>query len=98
MLEEEGHFGIFAPIPDLANPFRAQWTGMGTAFPTNDDPGNALQVKVAKGFQQGLQGEKTHRRRRHGKVANAGTHCAVLHGNATPDMGGAGRSPYLPLR
>ena len=63
---------------------------MGTAFATDDDPGNPLQVHGSQGSQQGFKGEEANRCRRHGEVADAGAHRVILNGDATPDMGRCG--------
>jgi hypothetical protein len=54
LLEEERHLHSSALSPNAANPIRGHWTRAWPALATDNDPVNALDVHLAKVFEQGF--------------------------------------------
>ena len=87
MLEEEWDSRPLALVAEIAGPLGLHWAGSAAAFPSHDDPVDAVQTYRAEVFEEGLDGEEADSGRGLAQVSDAGEAVlAILHTDSPPDV------------
>ena len=86
LLKKEGDPLLLAAVPHIDDPLGLHGPGLWAAFPTDNDPGDALEVQIPYGTEQRFDGKKACGDGSLLEMLDPGGRRVVFNRYATPDM------------